>query len=101
MLNCLTSREITYWQVYERLTGPLDNSWRDEQLARLAELIQINTQVTGTTGQGKKNPAPKFQAITRPWELYEKAKKDRQDAKFSASAGGELILEEGEANPWQ
>jgi hypothetical protein len=101
MLNCLSGRELTQWQVYENINGPLDNSWRDEQLATLLELLQQNTSITGAAAGGKKNPAPKPQAITRPWQLREKAKEEAAKNRFSDTAGGELILEKGEVNPWQ
>lgn len=101
MLRSLSSRELTCWQVYERINGPLDNSWRDEQIAALNEAIQYNAYITGAVGQAKKNPAKKPQHITRPWEIFKKAKEEANNARFSDKAGGEVILEDGEANPWQ
>lgn len=101
MLSSLSGKELTYWQMYERISGPLDSSWRDEQLAALLELMQTNTSVTGAVGQAKKNPAPKPKPVTRPWELWKQAKKEAEQSRFSESAGGEVVLDEGEANPWQ
>lgn len=99
MLHSLSSRELTKWQAYERLHGPLDDSWRDEHMAVLIEMLQYNTYITGAVGQGKKNPAPKPKPITRPWEMYEQAKKEASKvSRFSDES--ELILEEGEVNPF-
>lgn len=95
MLRDVDSRELTRWQVYERLTGPLDNSYRDGQLASINELIQNNTYLTGAVSQSKKNPAPKPKQVPRPWELH-KGQKPPSKATF----GGEVVLEEGEVNPF-
>jgi hypothetical protein len=100
MLDRLTGKEITSWMAYERVNGPLDNSWRDEQLAVLLELVQQNTSVTGAVGQAKKNPAPKPKPIVRPWEMYKKAKEQAISARYSETAGGEIVLEDGEVNPF-
>jgi hypothetical protein len=34
MLAIHTSRELAEWEAYERFAGPIDDSWRDEQLAQ-------------------------------------------------------------------
>jgi hypothetical protein len=99
MLSSLNGRELCRWQVYERIHGPLDNSWRDETLAAIADLIQQNTYVTGGVGQAKKNPAPKPKQTIRPYELFEKAKNEAVSTRMHD--GGELILEEGEVNPFK
>ena len=100
MLYSLSGRELAYWQAYERNIGPLDNSWRDEMLSQIADLIQYNTYITGGVGQAKKNPASKPQEVTRPWEIHQKAKIEHQKNQHNDRLGGELILEEGESNPW-
>jgi hypothetical protein len=98
MMSSLSGRELARWQAYERKTGPLDDSWRDEQLATLGELLQQNTSITGAVGQGKKNPAPKPKPIIRPWQLFEKAKQEQANSVLGGN--GELVLEKGEVNPF-
>jgi len=100
MLHSLTGKELTYWQVYERINGPLDNSWRDGQLAAFNELLQYNTYITGQVGQGKKNPAAKPKPVTRPWEMYSKAKEEGNNSRTVYDGHGEVVLDEGEVNPF-
>lgn len=100
MLRTLSGRELTQWQVYERRTGPLDSSWRDEQLAALGEMIQYNTYITGAVGQGKKNPAPKPKPVTRAWEVFKKSQEQADNSRDVYDGHGEVVLEAGEANPF-
>lgn len=72
MLANLSSRQISEWQAYENLTGPLDRSWGDDQLAEINELLQsllhLTAQVNTKNGM---SPETKPREVIRPRGLFD------------------------------
>lgn len=56
----MTSYELAQWQAYEKLNGPLDDTWRDEATATQVELAHDQLYLTGqahfTDKQHRKGP---------------------------------------------
>lgn len=61
---------------FERVNGPLDSEWQDENDAAVHEQLQRLNHIQGaahfTSSKRKKNPVPKPKHYPRPWELYQK-----------------------------
>jgi hypothetical protein len=73
MMARISARQYKEWEAYEMATGPIDSSYEREMLAEQNELTQVNNLLTGASlmKKGKKNPAGKFRAVTRPDEIWQ------------------------------
>jgi hypothetical protein len=71
MLDSMGSSELTEWMAYERLVGPLGDSYAQEMLASITELLQ---QLIILTAQAKDE---NVERVPRPHELWEHAKKQQ------------------------
>lgn len=59
MLATLDSHQLARWRAYEVVNGPLDDTWTQEVLARIHEMLQM---------QYTRDPE-KIHPIQRPWQL--------------------------------
>jgi hypothetical protein len=91
MLDEMSSREYTEWLAFERMNGPIGDTWRDEVLAGIHELIQYQNHMFGqanfTDKKHPRNPVPKPERYVRPHEAYAKTKRaeDRKAARADDS----------------
>jgi hypothetical protein len=72
MMSSISAYEYRQWEAYERVAGPIDDSYDRELLAQLIELLQVNNILTGASmaKKGRKNPAGKFRRVDRAHELF-------------------------------
>jgi hypothetical protein len=70
MLNSMSSTELTEWIAYERVAGPLGDSYTHEVLASIQEHLQMLLKVQ--TGEDGPDPKP----IPRPHELHDKPERE-------------------------
>lgn len=76
MLRSMDSRELAEWHAYEKLNGPLDDSWRDEMRAQSVEfghdLLYLTGQAHFTDKNHRTGPIDqREERIKRPNELFE------------------------------
>lgn len=69
LLRNMSSKEVSEWQAFERVNGPLGTAYSDEMLAAILEQLQFVAKLIG--GQYKPNPAPDPHDVPRPAQLYE------------------------------
>lgn len=79
LLENITSRELTEWQAYEYLNGPLDDSWRDEsqalQVDMAHDLLYLTGQAHFTDKSHKNGPIdPRESSHVRPRDVYKAEK---------------------------
>jgi hypothetical protein len=83
MLDRISSLELSEWESYERLSGPLGTSWQDEIRGMIHEQLQQLNRLTGaahfTDRKHRKNPAPEPKHVPRPWELHKREDEDQED----------------------
>lgn len=84
MLGETSSREMAEWMAYEQVVGPFDNTWRDETLSVVLELLQSANHLHGaahfTDKKHPDNPVPEPKRWIRPWEAFEKSREVQQEA---------------------
>lgn len=80
-LEHISSLELTEWQAFESLNGPLNTEWSDETLAALHEQLQRLSRIQGaahfTDRKHRKNPVPEPKHYPRPHEMFVKEGEDR------------------------
>lgn len=74
MLATLDAHQLARWRAYEKVNGPLDDTWSQEVLARIHEMLQV---------QYVRDP-DKIHPIQRPWTIPKEKLSEEQLAKQKA-----------------
>jgi hypothetical protein len=104
-LEHISSLELSEWQGFELLNGPLNTEWSDEVAAATHEQLQRLARIQGaahfTDKKHRKNPVPEPKHYPRPHEMFDTddpdrdmydAAEDEQDptpSTFGSSQGGD------------
>jgi hypothetical protein len=74
MLGQITSRQLTEWAAYEKVSGPLDRRYDQEALANIQEQLQYANYLLGaahfTDKDNPDNPVPEPVRFARPEDAF-------------------------------
>ena len=71
LLSTVTAKELTEWRAYEVLNGPLDDTWRDEAMASLVDLVRELSYMTSQAHFGRDSNGNAVQGpVAVPEEPY-------------------------------
>lgn len=88
LLSRISSWELSEWMAYEDATGPLDNRWRDDMLARIHECIQV----AFAGGEPQMLPRPHQIADLVEAQLAESAEDEAQEQQDVVAALNEALM---------
>ncbi len=69
MLDQISARQLAEWMAYERVAGPLDDSWLAELVGQIHELFQHQNFMMGMKVY-KNSKVPKPRHVPRPREMW-------------------------------
>lgn len=102
MLRSMSSKELSQWAAFEKLSGPLGQHYSDEMLASLHEQGQMTNYLLGAiyaSWTEQSNPVAPPEALTRPNQIF--ADKPDEEELQEETKPAQAVPTGGDYVPWQ
>lgn len=74
LLDRITAHELAEWQAFERIYGPIDDTWRDAMLVEVHYQLQLANAYFLSANSDEDDEMHEPERATAPWDAYRVAK---------------------------